>query len=405
MAPFDLAGDFGTGVQYLFHFVIGLGFGWILEQAGFGNSKRLAEQFYFRDFTVIKVMFSAIVTTMLLIFLASGLGMLDYSNVYVNTTYLWPGIIGGLIMGVGFVIGGFCPGTSLVSMATGKVDAFFFVLGTLIGVFAFGETVDGFAEFWTSSDYGRLTLFDLTGTGPGVVILAVVLLAAVFFKGGEALEKIYGPKESHSRMPKRAISIALGLAVVIILIGQPNVESRWNAVAGEEQVKLSERQVHITPIELLSLYYDDGIDLRIWDVREEGEFNRFNIKTSQLAPLDGFGEGEARHLKTGMKGNSVIVLVGWGEENTEAAWKTMKAFSVPNVYILDGGLNNWLSVFHDKHHFAKKESTNGAQWEIPSFVGARHKAAEPPKKLIKKAGKFEKKVKLEAVGGASGGGC
>ena len=103
--------------------VIGIAFGMTLESAGFGNSKLLAAQFYFKDMRVFKVMFTAIIVAMTLIFLSSALGLLDYNLIWVPPTYLWPGIVGGLIMGVGFIIGGFCPGTSLVGMATGKLDA------------------------------------------------------------------------------------------------------------------------------------------------------------------------------------------------------------------------------------------------------------------------------------------
>ena len=97
---------------YLVFGLIGFGFGFVLEISGFGNSKKLAAQFYFKDLTVLKVMFTAIVTAMVLLFLSVGLGILDFNLVWVNPTYLWPGIVGGLIMGVGFIVGGFCPGTS-----------------------------------------------------------------------------------------------------------------------------------------------------------------------------------------------------------------------------------------------------------------------------------------------------
>ena len=114
----DLLGQYGS---YWIYLLIGVLFGATLETAGFGNSKKLAAQFYFKDLTVFKVMFTAIIVACALIFLSSALGLLDYNLVWVPPTYLWPGIVGGLIMGVGFIVGGFCPGTSLVAMATGKV--------------------------------------------------------------------------------------------------------------------------------------------------------------------------------------------------------------------------------------------------------------------------------------------
>ena len=106
MAPFDIAalGRFGTVLLYV---GIGFGFGFALERAGFGNSRKLAAQFYLHDMTVLKVMFTGIVVAMLLLFFASAFMLLDFDRVFVNPTYLWPGILGGLLLGMGFVIGGY----------------------------------------------------------------------------------------------------------------------------------------------------------------------------------------------------------------------------------------------------------------------------------------------------------
>ena len=101
---------------YLVFGLIGFAFGYTLEMAGFGDSRKLAAQFYFREMTVLKVMFTAIAVAMTLLFGAVGLGLLDFANVWVNPTYLASGVVGGLIMGVGFIVGGFCPGTSLVAI-------------------------------------------------------------------------------------------------------------------------------------------------------------------------------------------------------------------------------------------------------------------------------------------------
>ena len=117
--PLQLETLIGKPLMFLVFGLIGFAFGFVLESAGFGNSKKLAAQFYFKDMTVLKVMFGAIVTAMVLLFITVGLGILDFNLVWVNPTYLASGILGGLIMGVGFIIGGFCPGTSLVAMANG----------------------------------------------------------------------------------------------------------------------------------------------------------------------------------------------------------------------------------------------------------------------------------------------
>ncbi|MBK8023406.1 MAG: YeeE/YedE family protein [Chloroflexi bacterium] len=132
------------------------------------------------------------------IFLATGLGLLDYNLVWVNPTYLWPGIVGGLIMGVGFIIGGFCPGTSLVAAATLKIDGILFALGAFFGIFLFGETVGLYEPFWNSSYMGRFTLMDLFNTETGVIVVAVVVMALAAFALGGA-ERVIGKKDKATR--------------------------------------------------------------------------------------------------------------------------------------------------------------------------------------------------------------
>jgi uncharacterized membrane protein YedE/YeeE len=144
---------------YVLFAVIGFAFGFTLEMSGFGDSRKLAAQFYFTELTVLKVMFTAIVTAMVLLFGAVGLGLLNFSQVWVNPTYLWSGILGGLIMGVGFIVGGFCPTTSLASASTGKIDGMLFMLGGFVGAFLFGETEQYFTNWYNNAGYyGRLTL-------------------------------------------------------------------------------------------------------------------------------------------------------------------------------------------------------------------------------------------------------
>ena len=145
--PLPLAQILGHWGAYVVFLLIGFAFGFVLESAGFGNSKNLAAQFYFEDITVLKVMFGAIIVAMMLIFGASAVGLLDYNLVWVNPTYLWSGIVGGLIIGAGFIIGGFCPGTSLVGAVSLKLDAIAFVLGVIFGIFLFGESVGAFNLF------------------------------------------------------------------------------------------------------------------------------------------------------------------------------------------------------------------------------------------------------------------
>ena len=95
----------GTWLAYAFAVLAGFGFGFVLERAGFGSSRKLAAQFYFTDLTVFKVMFTAIVTAMLGVYWLSVFGFMDLSLVYLTPTFLAPQMVGGLILGAGFVVG------------------------------------------------------------------------------------------------------------------------------------------------------------------------------------------------------------------------------------------------------------------------------------------------------------
>ena len=196
-APFFKFGYFGEDIGLVLAIVIGIGFGFFLERAGFGSGRKLAAQFYFTDMTVLKVMFTAIVTAMLGVFWLGVAGVLDLSLVYVSPTYLWPQIVGGLVLGAGFVIGGYCPGTSCVAVSTGKADALVYLGGILAGIFVFGELFPAIEEFYISSAYGTLTLPEVFHLPYGVVVFAVVVMAIGAFAAAEWGERKMAQKKEN----------------------------------------------------------------------------------------------------------------------------------------------------------------------------------------------------------------
>ena len=130
---------FSNEFNLVIAFLVGIGFGFILEQAGFSSTRKMVGLFYGYDFTVLKVFFTAGVTALIGVLLLSHFGLLDLDLIYINHTFLWSALVGGIIMGAGFIIGGFCPGTSVCAAAVGKIDAMVFILGCLIGIFIFLE--------------------------------------------------------------------------------------------------------------------------------------------------------------------------------------------------------------------------------------------------------------------------
>ena len=176
-------------------FVIGISFGFWLERAGFGSARKLAAQFYFTDMTVLKVMFTAIITAMTGLLFFSLFGWIDLSLVYINPTYLWPQIIGGLVLGVGFVTGGYCPGTSIVAASTGKIDGFLFIGGAMMGMFVFGEIYQWIADFHTSGSMGAILISDWLSISMGVIGFAAIVMALLMFWGAEWLEQKFSSRE------------------------------------------------------------------------------------------------------------------------------------------------------------------------------------------------------------------
>jgi len=394
---------------YLVFAAIGFFFGFALEISGFGNSKKLAAQFYFKDLTVLKVMFTAIVTAMVLIFLSAGIGILDFSKVWVNHTYLWPGIVGGLIMGVGFIVGGFCPGTSLVSASTLKLDGIAFALGTLVGVWAFGETVDWYWEWWnTSGFYGRLTWMDLLNVPAGWVVVVVVLMALFMFWGGEKLEAIFGKRDLKLEPSTRkyaAGALLIG-AVVVLLLGQPDNAQKWAKLAPAKEEILSARSVQVHPGELLATMADDRIRLVMFDVRPENEFNLFHVDGALRVNMDDLAR-LSKTLAGSTANNTVYVLISNNEQIATEAWKVMVAESVPSVYILEGGINNWLSIFAANEPEIQPTPTppSGDQlaYQFPAALGARFEAAAPDPYEWKL--EYTPKIVLQTKRDKSGGGC
>ncbi len=178
MFPLDLT----LSAELAIAFVLGLGFGLCLERAGFSDSCKLTAVFYFYDMSVVKVMFTAIVTAMTGLWLFSALGLLDLSDLYVETTNLAAQMIGGLLFGAGFMVGGYCPGTSIAATATGRMDGMMFAFGMLGGVWAYAELTPGLDAWYKTSAQGEMTLPSITGIGMGAwtaVFIAFLVFAAL----------------------------------------------------------------------------------------------------------------------------------------------------------------------------------------------------------------------------------
>jgi len=185
IAPFEISDALNLGLAVLFGFFFGLS----LERSGLGDPHKLTGVFYFRDFTVPKVMFTAIIVASTGLYLLADLHLLDLSRVWIIPTFFWPQLAGGLIFGVGFVVSGYCPGTSVTGLASGRLDALVAMAGITAGSFLFAVLYPVLEGFYLSADWGVVTVTGLLGVSHWVVIAALIIIAGVMFVVLERWEK------------------------------------------------------------------------------------------------------------------------------------------------------------------------------------------------------------------------
>ncbi len=353
MGPLARTMDWSNTTLYIVTFLIGIGFGASLEMSGFGDSRKLTGQFYLRDMTVLKVMFGAVVMTAVLLGLFSSLGWIDMSLVWINPTYLWPVIVGGFVMGIGFMIGGFCPGTSLVAAATLKMDGLFFLIGTGIGIFLFGLTLPAFEPFWLSSYLGHFTLPELFHVSTGVMLLVVTAVGLFAFVLAELAEARFGagvPAAQARLLPKHplgwaAVGALILAALITAAVGDPTAQQLWARIAPEAQPLLDQRTVHAHPLEVAELTRDTNVYTVILDVRDQPDYQLFHLRNSRNVSLEQLADARFVKQLAELPDNTIFFTVSWDETRAVEAWKLLKARGLPNVYIVEGGINHWHDIF------------------------------------------------------------
>jgi rhodanese-related sulfurtransferase len=242
----------------------------------------------------------------------------------------------------------------------------------------------------------------------GVVVLLLVLMALFMFWGGEQLERLIGKKDLKKEPKARyagAGALALS-ALAVIVIGQPTTTDKWAQLAPTKDAALAARQVQIHPGELLATIADDRLNLVMLDVRAEADYNLFHLHNARHVPLDEVAALVPELLLEPAQ-NTVYVVMSNNEASATEAWKTLVAESVPNVYILEGGLNHWLSLFAaDDARITPTPAPPGddrLHYAFTAALGDRFTAADPDPHTY--AFEYTPKIVLQTKRGPSGGGC
>ena len=171
---------FDTTYMILAGIGTGLVFGFLLQRAHVTRYQTILAQFLFADYTVLKVMLTAIVVGSIGIYGMLELGWIK--NLHIKPALVLATALGGLIFGVGMALLGYCPGTGIAAAGEGSRHAILGVLGMVLGAGLYAETMPYFQNtLLKAADYGKIRLADETGTSPWVWIAGLALLSAVVF--------------------------------------------------------------------------------------------------------------------------------------------------------------------------------------------------------------------------------
>lgn len=369
---------FGFPAGLLLGTLIGFAFGFVLERAGFGNAKNLAAQFYLTDTRVLKVMFSAIATACAGIGLLSGFGVLDLSLLTIPETFLGPHVVGGLLLGAGFIVSGYCPGTGVVAMASGKWDAAWSLLGVMAGSLLFGYVYSPLEGFYRSGAMGSVTIAQALHLPFPVLAAGVVAMAVGCFLGAEKLEAIFAPKAgkpvpaSNPVLRNRQFA-ALG---ALALLGLVTV-----ALPSREPAVASAPLARIGAVELAQKIVAAPQELWILDLRDAQPAPAARIPGTVTLPAGTKASAFASTLPP------TRTLVAYAQGDLATLPEGLRAFP-GEILVLSGGFDAWKSaVLATPQPPAEPTPALIAQFRMKSalngyFTGA---AAAPPPNLVVKA--------------------
>ncbi len=376
--------------------VIGFFFGFVLERAGFGRATTLSAQFYGTDMTVFKVMFGAIVTAMIGIVIASGLGLVDLkalSESAVSDTYIVPMLVGGLVLGIGFIISGYCPGTSLVAASSGNVDGMMTFVGVTIGSFIYSAMEPSIAGFHNSTDMGQMFFYDLLGISPAVVAVLVTAMAIGMFLLADRLEPIFAKKflnkeKSVEKKPRIvafasfSVTALAGLGLMLVPMGDKKAEVPAPTTMAISQYEFAKRLL------------DQPWTMRVIDLRSRKECVKRRIPGSECVPLKKLGELGLEYAP----GTKDLVLVSSGD--IASVPKPAEKYK-GKILLLDGGFAGWVKFALQDPPVLTDDATD-ADRKLYAFRSALRQAltgAPPPPPPPTGVKKFVPKKRKK------GGGC
>ena len=394
LVPDIISNEFNFVVALL----VGIAFGFVLEQAGFSTTKKLVGLFYGYDFTVLRVFFTAGITAMIGVVLLAHWGLLDLEMIYVNPTFLRSALIGGAIMGAGFIIGGFCPGTSICALATGKIDAFWFIFGSFIGIFIFMEFYPSFEKLYLADNMGNLRMDKFFGISKELFAVTLTAIAIIaFFFTQKIQNKLHNIKPVYSRETIIRYSIFAILPFIVIAFIALTPDNKQLILNQANNAKKQSQAKEITAdklaIELTNNYYK----INLIDVRNPLKFKEYHLPLAINIPLDSLLNREWQKYFT----QKFKTTVFYADTLIEArkAYVIAKSLGDADCYILHENTSEFKHIILDAK--ISETVTSKEQQQLQQFRAENARIIFDLANRLKKQSEPEKKVTKKVKGGCS----
>ena len=309
---------------------VGLAFGAILERVGLGDPRVIAGQLQGRNFTVVRVMFGAIVTAMLGVVWADAVGWIEPSSIAMPPTDVPAQALGAVIFGGGFALAALCPGTACVAAASGRRDG----LAAVGGLFA-GTALT--PAVWPAvrgavADVPRegATIASDLGVPMGIVVMLLTVAAVLAMIVGRVMES---RRLSVSPFrPTTPESVALALAATFAMTdGRGALPAERTRVIATEIVTEAD---HIDALDLAELIRKGTPGLRILDLREELDTSIYLIPGAIAVGMQSLDS-----LRPAP--DEQIVLYSDGGAHAAQAWVLLRVRGVRNARVLKDGMAAW----------------------------------------------------------------
>lgn len=405
MGPLELNGIISSDWSLVIMLLIGVAFGMILEQAGFSSTRKLVGIFYGYDFVVLKVFFTAGITAMIGLIFMGYFGWIDSSLIYINSNFLKSALIGGVIMGFGFILGGYCPGTSVCAAAVGRIDAMFFIGGSILGIFLFGINYSTFGKLFSGYYFDGVQIHHWLGFDRAWFVLMMSVMAISAFAVGKYFEKNatigIPPVYEKFRSYKLESLFLVILSVIIFYIPEQKANSFFETKEQKILSEITQGNHYMNPDQVaFNILNPEKNNLQIIDVRSAQDFSEFHLPTSMHIPVSQILDKE--NLKRISDPKKRNVFISNGGTDAAKAWMLCRRYGIQNIYVMKGGINGFIDYIFNpiepKEGEFRQDVLSDYRFRIRAAKAFKNEISNEPKKASTISETTPKVIK-------AGGGC